>query len=103
EGDQERRAALDQLEGSFSSRLRPIEHDLLDLCADAEAAIDFVDQDIDLLPVEEARRRGRGAFEGLRALRAETAARRASDARPTVALHGLPNAGKSALFNALTG
>jgi len=103
EGEEERRAALDQMEGSFSKRLRPIEHELLDLCADAEAAIDFVDQDIDILPVGDARRRGATALDGLRALRAETAARRASDARPAVALHGLPNAGKSALFNALSG
>ena len=103
EGEDDRRAALDQLGGSFSKRLSQIEGDLLDLCADAEAAIDFVDQDIEILPVADAVARGKKALRELTDLTAETAARKTSDARPTVALHGLPNAGKSALFNALSG
>lgn len=103
EGDADREAALDQLSGTFSQRLNLIEGDLLDLCADVEAAIDFVDQDIEVLPVGEALKRGREALMSLRSLMAETAARKTSDQRPTVALYGLPNAGKSALFNALSG
>ncbi|HUR38208.1 MAG TPA: GTPase, partial [Planctomycetota bacterium] len=103
EGEEDRKAALDQLGGSFSRRLNQIEGDLLDLCADAEAAIDFVDQDIEVLPVEEALKRGGESLTSLRNLMSETAARKTSDQRPTVALHGLPNAGKSALFNALSG
>src|SRR6185503_8441277 len=43
------------------------------------------------------------ALAALRELLAESAARAVSDERPTVALYGLPNAGKSALFNALSG
>ena len=103
EGEDDRRAALDQLEGSFSKRLSQIEGELLDLCADAEAAIDFVDQDIEILPVADARSRGDKALQDLKHLISETASRKMSDQRPTVALHGLPNAGKSALFNALSG
>jgi len=103
EGEEDRKAALDQLGGSFSRRLAAIEGEMLDLCADAEAAIDFVDQDIEILPVADALRRGKQALKDLDALMAETAARKTSDARPTVALHGLPNAGKSALYNALSG
>jgi len=103
EGEDDRRAALDQLGGSFSRRLGQIEGELLNLCADAEAAIDFVDQDIEILPVADALLRGKAALDALRALISETAAWKTSDQRPTVALHGLPNAGKSALFNALTG
>jgi tRNA modification GTPase len=103
EGEEDRKAALDQLAGSFSQRLNRIEGDLLDLCADAEAAIDFVDQDIELLPAATAVERARKALAVLRELTAETAARRILDERPTVALHGLPNAGKSALYNALSG
>jgi tRNA modification GTPase len=75
EGEEDRKAALDQLGGSFSRRLAGIEGELLDLCADAEAAIDFVDQDIEILPVAEARRRGRAALDALRALTAQTASR----------------------------
>jgi tRNA modification GTPase len=103
EDDAERRAALGQLEGDFSRRLSAIEGSLLDLCADAEAAIDFVDQDIELLPVATALERSRAALAALRGLLGESAARAVSDERPTVALYGPPNAGKSALFNALSG
>jgi tRNA modification GTPase len=103
EGEEDRRAALDQLEGAFSQRLAKLEGDLLDLCADAEAAIDFVDQDIEILPVADALSRGEQALKGLQDLMAETAMRRTPDQRLTVALHGLPNAGKSALYNALSG
>ncbi|HZE99288.1 MAG TPA: tRNA modification GTPase [Planctomycetota bacterium] len=103
EGEEDRRAALDQLGGSFSKRLKGIEGDLLDLCADAEAAIDFVDQDIEILPAADAVARAKASLAALRGLMNETAARKVSAGRPTVVLHGLPNAGKSALFNALSG
>jgi tRNA modification GTPase len=103
EDEEERRAAVLQLEGAFSRRLGAIEDSLLNLCADAEAAIDFVDQDIELLPAARAAERAREALSALRELLRETAARAVSDERPTAALFGLTNAGKSALFNALTG
>ena len=103
EDDAERRAALGQLEGDFSRGLATVESSLLDLCADAEAAIDFVDQDIELLPVAEAVERARAALAALRGLLGDSAARAVSDERPSAALFGLPNAGKSALFNALSG
>jgi tRNA modification GTPase len=103
EDDADRRAALGQLGGEFSRRLRRIEEGLLDLCADVEAAIDFVDQDIEILDREEARRRTRELLEELRGLRSESALGRVRDGRPVVALLGPPNAGKSTLFNALTG
>ncbi len=103
EDQEERRAALEQLEGAFSRRLRDVESGLFDLCADAEAAIDFAGQDIEILPVGEAVRRAAAALADLRALLSETRARRVPDARPVVALYGRPNAGKTSLFTALAG
>jgi tRNA modification GTPase len=103
EDQEERRAALGLLGGGFSRRLGRIEGALLDLSADAEAALDFADQDIDLLPVEKALERARSVRAHLEALVAETAASAVSDGRPVVALFGPPGAGKSSLFNRLTG
>jgi tRNA modification GTPase len=103
EGEEDRRAALRQLDGDFSRRLSAVEEGVLNLCADAEAAIDFVDQDIEILPAADAVARAGAALAALRGLLAESASRAVSDERPVAALSGPPNAGKSALFNALSG
>jgi tRNA modification GTPase len=103
EADGERRAALGLLEGSFSRRVSELEDGLFDLVADAEAAVDFPEEDLVLLPAAEAARRTRLLRERLAALRADCVARRPSSPRPRVLLYGPPNAGKTSLFNALTG
>lgn len=103
EDDAERRAALEALAGGFSDRLRRIEALVLDLTADVEASIDFVDQDIEILPLSEAADRAAALAKDLADLLRETAAARVADERPVAALYGPANAGKSTLFNALTG
>ncbi len=101
--DAERRAAVETLGGGWSKRLRDVEATLLDLCADVEAAIDFSDQDIEVLSTADARARARGVLEALRGLAASTSRAAVRDGLPVVALFGRPNAGKSTLFNALGG
>ena len=90
----EARAAADQLHGSFSAPLRAIEDDLLNLAADVEAAIDFVDQDIEIVSTEAVVRRVSAIEDRLAALLARTGTRRLENARPTVALLGKPGVGK---------
>jgi tRNA modification GTPase len=101
--DSEMSAAEALLRGAFSRRIAAIEDRLTSLAADIEASIDFVDQDIEILPASDAldrARRIRGDLDSL--LRESRSSDVASDA-PAAFLVGPPNAGKSTLFNALTG
>jgi tRNA modification GTPase len=103
EADSELAAAAALLDGAFSRKVGEIEDRLTALAADIEASIDFVDQDIDLLPAEAARERTREIHGRLSALLADSRAGAVSSDEPAAFLVGPPNAGKSTLFNALTG
>lgn len=99
----ELRAAQRALRGQLSGTLRRVESDLLDLCAEVEAAIDFVDQDIELIAPTAVVARTRSAHEALSALRDGAVTRRPRESLPRVMLLGPPNAGKTTLLNALAG
>lgn len=94
-------AALGRLRGSLADDLGPVRERLLHLRARIEAGLDFLDEHDVVAP-----ERG-----GLAAELAELAARidrwrvaaDALEGRPLVCLVGAPNAGKSALFAALSG
>jgi tRNA modification GTPase len=97
------RAALKQLEGALSQRLRDLREQLLQVSVHLEASIDFPEEDLELISAGglidrlvavagelahllETFERGRVVREGL-----------------TTAVLGRPNVGKSSLLNALTG
>ncbi|MDG2222711.1 MAG: tRNA modification GTPase [Rubripirellula sp.] len=94
--------ALEQLSGNLSKPLEQARTTVLNLLADVEAGLDFVDEDIEFIDRASLRSR---LDEILLLLRqtAETMRHRGGGAdRPMVALRGLPNAGKSYLFNRLS-
>lgn len=99
--DAERRGSLRVLQGRLSERLASLEEDALDLCALVEAGIDFVDQDVEIVPMAEIGRRAGELRHRLALLRTEAAVqvRRGDEFR--VLLFGRSGVGKSSLFNRL--
>ena len=97
------RAALRSLAGEFSARVHALEAALVQLRVQVEAAIDFGDEDIELM--EESGVGGRLAALGgdFMALAASAAQGRLLQEGCVVVIAGRPNAGKSSLLNVLAG
>lgn len=93
--------ALQQLAGGISQRITTLRSDLLDLLAELEAGLDFVDEDIEFVTREQLLSRVATASRSLDELCQQADRRMATATRPKVVLAGQPNAGKSTLFNAL--
>ena len=99
--DADLRLALTQLAGGVTQPLHSLRDDLLNLLADLEAALDFADEDIEFVGKSETLSRIMAAVDQLTALERQLDDRTVSGRPVRVALVGLPNAGKSSLFNAL--
>jgi tRNA modification GTPase len=95
--------ALKQMAGGLAEPLKLLRSDLLNLIADLEAGLDFVEEDIEFIDLASLIARLTAAREVVAALAARMAARGESTELPRVVLIGKPNAGKSTLFNALAG
>lgn len=96
-------AALDQLAGGVAEPLGRVRAEMLELLADVEAGLDFVEEDIQFIEDDELHRRLQAIAAQISATADRMRARGRSGDVPTVALYGLPNAGKSRLLNALSG
>lgn len=93
--------ALAQLAGGLADPLQKLRSDLLDLLADLEAGLDFVDEDISFVSQCEADERLGAAQRTIEHVLSQIASRGTSTREPRVVLRGWANVGKSSLVNAL--
>lgn len=97
------RGASRSLAGEFSASVHAIDAKVVELRMFVEAAIDFPDDDIDLLAGGQVGERVTDILEALNSLISECAQGLLLRDGVTLALLGAPNVGKSSLLNALAG
>jgi tRNA modification GTPase len=91
--------ALSQLGGSITTRLKTVRDNLIALLGDLEAGLDFVEEDIQFIEPQEMSQRISTAATQIEDLLQTSDRRLPVDLQRRVVLAGLPNAGKSTLFN----
>jgi tRNA modification GTPase len=101
--DADLKSALTQLAGGLAHPLDNLRNDLLNLLADVEAGLDFVDEDIEFVAPKDMLLRIGAGIAQLTNLKRQLESRTVSGRPVRVVLVGKPNAGKSSLFNALAG
>lgn len=93
--------AIDQLAGGMGARLNATRDDLIAALAELEAGLDFVEEDIEFISQEAMIAKLESAQQSLASLLSQASKRDRESGNFRVALFGLPNAGKSSLFNRL--
>ena len=93
--------ALAQLAGGLSEPLHKLRDTLLNLCADVEAGLDFVDEDIEFVTADTVLTTLQNALQTIEATQQKMQTRGLAGQLPRVVLRGEPNVGKSSIWNQL--
>ena len=97
------RAAINQLDGALSRRLRTLREELIQVSVYLEAGIDFPEEDLQLVSEGELDERLAGVAAQLEALGGSFTRGRLLRDGMAVVVVGRPNVGKSSLLNAMLG
>ena len=99
--EESQRQALAQLQGGLSQAIGAMREELLEVLAYVEGAMEFPEEDLDLLPWETLRAKAHAVEARMATLLDTFQTGRVLREGVQVAIVGRPNVGKSSLFNAL--